>query len=417
MSFKQWREWTRSKPFYLQWFIWLVLLRPVVDSLYFLKEISPLVSPPYIVGLLTPVMAIYAIVRTRKPAPSRIDLHFRVWAAFVLFGCAFIYFFDPLSLLTVEFLLKLSMPIYLFFFLRRFITSRKDLNGILQTMLYAGLFVAFMLIYEVLINPIRVVESRGLARIQGNFGDVVSYGNYIVFCVLIAGYFLLSATRPIMKKRTITLIIVTGVGLLGLFNIHHIASYITFAAVIALFFIYNMRSNHDTGLIFVVIAAVAVFYLAGDPVQDAIEQRMSPLLEQDLKVYQGELAEERLFHGRVGRWKNMWNIFSEQSVFAQFFGYPLTMQYAYHFVGIGSHNDFIRLLFFTGYFGLLVYIMLLVQIFKKAMTLSNALRFLVIGSLVILGLYSVSITPTFYAPFMYLIMSIFAFTALPMRNT
>lgn len=402
-----------SKPFHLQWFIWLVLLRPIVDSLYFLKNISPLLSPLYIVGLLTPVLAIWGVLRTKPAGRSRLDIHFKVWAAFLLLGCLLIFFFDPLSLLTVEFMLKLSLPVYLFFFLRCFVRNKKDLDGLLQSFLYSGIFVAAVLVFELVVNPIRVVESRGLERIQGNFGDVVNYGIYIVFCMLIAAYRFISANRVEMRKHTIVLVAVALIGAAGLLNIHHIASYITFGAVALLFFVYNMRTNKDTGLVFVVLGAVAVFYLAGDPAQQAIQERVSPLLEQDLKVYQGELENERLLHGRVGRWKHMWGIFSAEPEFAQFFGYPLQMKYAYHFVGIGSHNDFIRLLFFTGYFGLLVYFLLLAAVYRTAMQLTEALRFLVLGALATLVLYSISITPTFYAPFMYIILSIFAFVALP----
>lgn len=415
MSVQQWRAWTKSKPFHLQWFIWLVLLRPVVDSLYFLKNISPLLSPLYIVGLLTPLLAIWGMMRNKRSGRSRLDLHFKVWSACLLLGCLLIFFFDPLSLLTVEFILKLSLPVYLFFFLRCFIRDKKDLNGILQTFLYSGIFVAAVLVFELVVNPIRVVESRGLERIQGNFGDVVNYGIYIVFCLLIAAYRLLASTRQGMRKHTTVLLVVVFIGIAGLLNIHHIASYITFAAVGLLFLVFNLRSNRETGLVLVVIGAVAAFYFVQDPFQEAVQERISPLLEQDLKVYQGELESERLLHGRVGRWKHMWGIFSEQPVFAQFFGYPLQMEYAYHFVGIGSHNDFIRLLFFTGYLGLLVYLLLLAGVYRASIGLSGSLRYLVLGALAVLLLYSVSITPTFYAPFMYLVMSIFAFVALPPR--
>ena len=49
--------------------------------------------------------------------------------------------------------------------------------------------------------------------------------------------------------------------------------------------------------------------------------------------------------------------------------------------------------------------------------LSALSGFVFVAPMLAFGLYSVSITPTFYVPFMYLIMSIFAFTALPIRNT
>jgi hypothetical protein len=413
LRFKDWKIWIKSKPWILKWFILLVLLRPIIDNLYFLKEISPFLSPLYIVGVLTPIIVVYVLAKFPRPKKSSFDKYFKIWSFFLLVGILFVIIFDPLSKDSFEFLLKLSLPIYLYFFVRVFIQNKRDLEGVLTTFLYSGGFVAVLLLYELLFGAIRIVESRGMERLQGSFGDVVSYGIYLSFCFLIAGYFYFSKKGEISKpKRMRLLVIVGGLSLLTLFNIHHVASYTTFVAILLLFMVFNFRGNKGGALVLSVLFFL-MFYLFG---QSIIEEKITPLLQTDISVYEGEKGSEKLLHGRVGRWTVMLDKFTDQNAFAQFFGYPLTLTRSYHYVGVGSHNDYIRILFLSGYFGLFYYLVLLIVFFKKAKKLEYSIKFLAFGTLGILMLFSISIVPTYYPPFMYIVMSVFAFVALPKQQ-
>lgn len=410
MTFKEWKSWLAELPWPLRWFPVLVLLRPVVDNFYYLKEVSPFLSPLYIVGLLTPVLAIIAIIRYKQAEFSALDKAFIYWTLAVLFSCLFIFFYGSYSLLSIEFILKLSLPVYLYFFLRRLIQSRRDLDGILQSFLYSGIFVALILLFEVFVNPIRIEESRGLGRIQGNFGDVVSYGIYIVFSFLIATYFYFSRLHLDQTKKSIRLVaIVALIGILGLFNIHHTATYVIFSILLLLFLLFNFKTAKRSlsMLIILIVGAGLIFF------SNSIEEKLTPLVATDLQVFEGTQDADRLMHGRVGRWIDMWEIFTAQTMPVQFFGYPLKMEYAYHYIGIGSHNDLVRMLFATGYLGLILYLVLLIRVYIRSSLFGLAQQFLILGCLITLLLYSISITPTFYAPFMYIVMSIFAFAAIP----
>ena len=410
MKFNNWKIWLKSKPWLLKWFIILVLLRPIIDNLYFLKNISPFLSPLYIVGVLTPLLVVLAMARRSKPKQTKLDKYFKIWSTFLLIGIFFVILFDPLTMVSLEFLLKLSIPIYLYFFARLFIQNKQDLDGILTTFLYSGIFVAIILIYELVFGAIRVVESRGMERIQGSLGDVVSYGIYLTFCFLIITYFYFSRKRELPKiKRTRAVIIVGVLCLLTLFNIHHVASYTIFTGVLLLFMIFNFKANRGAALVLSFLFFL-IFYLFGQPI---IEEKVTPLLETDISVYEGEEDSERLLHGRVGRWTHMIDLFTNENVFAQFFGYPATLKYAYHFVGVGSHNDYIRILFLSGYFGLFYYLALLVIFYNRAKKMVLSIKYLAFGTLGILMLYSISIVPTYYPPFMYVVMSVFAYVALP----
>jgi len=410
LSFKNWKIWMKSKPWILRWFILLVLLRPIIDNLFFLKRISPFLSPLYIVGVLTPFLAIYALAKFSKPQKSTLDKFVKIWSFFLLVGVFFVIIYDPLSKDSFEFLLKLTLPIYLYFFARLFIKNKRDLDGILTTFLFSGGFVAVILLYEVVFGAIRIVESRGMERIQGSFGDVVSYGIYLSFCFLIACYFYLSKKSEFTKQQKIRLLfVVGGLSLLTLVNIHHVASYSNFIGVLLLFMIFNFQANKG-GAIVLSVLFFMLFYMFGQPL---IEEKITPLLQTDISVYEGDKGSDKLLHGRVGRWTKMYEKFTNQSIFAQFFGYPLSLNRSYQYVGVGSHNDYIRILFLSGYFGIFYYLVLLVVYFKKSMRLMSETKFLAFGTLGILMLFSISIVPTYYPPFMYIVMSVFAFVALP----
>lgn len=414
MKWREWKKWLRDKPWILKWFILLVLLRPVVDNFYYLKEISPLLSPLYIVGVLTPVLCLITIFRYRVRPTTAMDRFFGYWSAMVLMGCVLIFMYDPTALISIEFVLKLSLPVYVYYFLRRFVGSSRDLDGILQTVLYASIIVAIILVYELVSGPIRMEESRGMARIQGNFGDVVSYGIYIALATLAAGYFYFrdKLAHKSTRKSLMNLAIVAFVSMLALFNMHHVASYAVFLAIAGLFAMYNMKVNREVGVFVMIILAGGAMYFG----QGFFEESIAPLIETDMQVYAGEQDTERLLHGRMGRWMHMLNLFSEQGIFVQFFGFPLNFEYAFHYIGIGAHNDFIRMLFFTGFVGLLLYLSMLFYAFRRAQKLRESHRFLLIGLLMAVVLYSISTTPTMYAPFIYIVMAVFAFAALPIKT-
>lgn len=411
MTHREWYEWLKELPWSLRWFPLLVVVRPLVDNFYFLKEVSPFLSPPYIVGVLTPVLAVSAMVKFRMPKLNRIDKAFLYWGIAVLFSCAFLLFYDPLSLLSIEFVLKLSLPVYMYFFLRLFITELRDLHGILQAFLYGSIFVGLLLIYEVAVNPFRIEESRGLSRIQGNFGDVVSYGMYITFSAIVATYYFFSRQHILSLQRRLWLLIpVALVGVLGLVNIHHTATYTIFILVTGLFIVFNIQSrNRSVAILLLMVIGISLSIWGSE----IVDERITPLLETDLAVYSGTQDTDKLLHGRVGRWRMMLTMFSSENIAVQFFGHPLKLDYVYHFIGIGSHNDFVRILFATGVVGLTFYIIFLVSIFKRALALPTAQRYLLIATLIALLFYSISVTPTIYAPFMYFALSIFAYVGLP----
>lgn len=410
MTYYEWKYWIKSLPWYLKWFAILVLIRPVVDNFYYLKNVSPVLSPLYFVGIATPILCIAAIAKYRKRDHSIFDFLFGAWAVLMAISLLFMFLFDPLSKVFLEYFLKLTMPIYLFFFLRLFIRSKKDLDGILQTFIYSSLFVVVIFLYDVFINPMKALKTRGLERIQGSYGDIMNYAIYMSFGFLIMCYFYLRKKDVgsfIKKNRNIIITIILC--LVCLVKISHTASYGVFLVTLALFIVFNLKTNKIAGVLFIVVIS-SIVYLFGS---DLIEEKISPLLQTDIAVYEGKKDNERLLHGRVGRWKMMLEQYSEFPVAAQFLGMPLTIQETYSYVGTGSHNDFIRIIFYTGFLGFLVYLLILINIILRLKFLNPNDYFLVLGTFMILFMYSISTCPTLYAPMLYIIYAVICYVSLP----
>ncbi|MBS1636791.1 MAG: O-antigen ligase family protein [Bacteroidetes bacterium] len=410
MTFRDWKYWLKSLPWNLRWFVILVLIRPVVDNFYYLKNISPFLSPLYIVGIATPILALYAIISLKRRDSSIFDFLFGFWSILVFLSLLFMFIADPLSVTFLEYFLKLSMPIYLFFFLRLLIRSARDLDGVLQTFLYSSLFVVAVFLFELVVNPIKVQKTRDLERIQGYYGDVMNYAIYLTQGFLIMCYFYFrkrNIESVFTRNRNLILTVILCVAML--FKISHTASYAVFLSILLLFIVFNLKTNKTAGFVLVIVIAAAGYFFGGE----AIEKNVAPLLKTDIAVYEGKKSNERLLHGRVGRWKMMLEQYSEFPVTTQFVGMPSTMEPSYAEVSTGAHNDFVRILFFTGYIGLLIYVLTFFAYFNRLKYLDPDHHFLALGSVMILLLYSISTCPTLYAPMLYILYAVLCYVALP----
>src|SRR6187402_6453 len=116
MTFREWKLWVGRLEWPLKWFIILIIIRPIIDNFYYLKEISPLLSPLYIVGVATPILAIYAIFKIPKPNYSRLDTYFYVFLAFTALACFGLLIGDGFSLDAFDFTLKFLFTPFVYFF-------------------------------------------------------------------------------------------------------------------------------------------------------------------------------------------------------------------------------------------------------------------------------------------------------------
>ncbi|HRZ77447.1 MAG TPA: hypothetical protein P5248_08780, partial [Bacteroidales bacterium] len=344
--------------------------------------------------------------RNRAVTPT--DRIFRLWAAMLLvISAAMLILWGP-NLVTLSNVLKFIMPAYLYFFLRLFVRGRHDLEGLIRTFMYSLVIVLGIFFYELFLGPIRITESRGLTRYQGNFGDVFNYGLYISFGLIFLAYRQLGAGRlHLSMKGVVNLGLALGTGLLVLLRINHAATLIVFSGITFVFIYYLTRRN-VLPIVFMVFLSALLFQYKGDQL---FEENVNPLFEKEFQALSGEVNEEQLFHGRYGRWQYYLDYYTSRDVLSQALSVPLFNPHDPVFLttGGGSHNDYIRIGMYSGLLGLFLYLLFHWKIFRLRRQLVPGDRFLVISALLMLLLYSITLTPTLYAPLLYMLYAIFAY--------
>jgi len=416
MTYKNWKKWVSQLPLSLRWFIVLILLRPIIDLFYFLKEISPLISPLYIVGILTPLFIIFSFLS--KKFPQRIkslicDLNFGMWSLLVAFNLSLLFLIDS-GFEVISDVLKYSTPLFLFYFFRHFIRSKVDLIGVLQTFLYSAYIPAILLVYELLfgaISPEYLSEGRGGgARIQGGYADIMNYAIYATGALLIQCYFFLRSNqlKAVTSKKTINLILVIIMSFVAFLSIKQTSSWAVALFLFALFIFYNLKSIK--GFLIILLFSPLLFFIGFNTFKDKIE----PLIEKEYKVIEGDAGIERSFNGRMTRWIKYFEIWTEMPLSSNLLGAPLSNEKEVPtMISGGMHSDFVRVLFLSGVTGFLLYLSFLMLIFKRGFGLPVPEKFLIFSAVVATLLYSVSATPLLYVPYLYYILPIFSYAALP----
>ncbi len=420
MSYRAWKQWLLSLPWSLRWFVLLVLIRPIVDALYFLKGISPFLSPLYITGVLTPVLiaASYLSGSFPKKRLSILDVLFGFWAWILLFNALALLIKYGVSLESLEHSLHFITPPLIYFYVRHFIQSKENLLGLITTVLLSSIVPSVMLIYENVFDPVSTQTSRDLTRFLGVWSDISNYGVFFTTGLLAAGYFFFAkGTGVPNRRRTQVLAAVIIIGLLGLVSINHTASWIVFIFVFALFMWHGAGSQAAlTTLVVLVVAAVGYLFLG-----EAINESVGTIFEREMNViHREDKGFKDAFHGRGHRWAAFLSMWETMPALSKLFGVSFgTLDLRWQAVPVrymtlkGAHSDYIRLLFATGVVGLATYLFALGAASFRSLTLPKAERFLILGGVAILMLFSVSMTPSLYATTQYICFSIVAYTALP----
>lgn len=410
MSFKNWKIWLGSLPWELKWFPILVVIRPVVDQFWELKHISPLVSPLYWVGILTPVLCLIGLRKFKAhnhTLPSRL---FRNWSIFAIVNGILI-IIDHSNLNYFILILKITLPVYLFFFLRVFIVSKIDLMGILTSFLYSWGIVCALFIYELIFGARSIEVTRGsLERWEGGFADVLNYAIYSIAGFIVLTYFFFQKKEENLFKKLIPTLVGLGVSMLIITKIHHTTSLLCIVALIALSLFRIFGQRPSIGIVFVLIT-ITLYSVYGSQYKS---KTIDPLLRHELYNYEHRKdAKRRQFNGRMGRWMDRVSEFKRGNIPGKFLGSGIGFFSSSSIIGIAVHNDFLRITFFTGFVGIFFYILFYLGLFTRRRFLEGGDKFLLEACLLLIGLYSITTLPTMYAPLMYITMTVFCYVSLP----
>lgn len=405
MRLKNWWKWVNSKPLYLRWFIYFLLVRPVAEQFYDLKAISPLLSPLYWLGTLTILFSIIGIIKGNR-IRSRLDNTFFIWTVLAVFSVIALFFSSITTLDYLNFAIKLTIPVLVYYFLRVFIRDKSDFTGLITTFLLSCIFPVGSIVLGLLTG---VYFSEG--RFAGTYADVFSHAFYISIgtIALLYHYILNKTYQNTLKIGNYWIITGLIVALLGLWVIKHMATIAVFIGIIVVFIYVVFRKRRQAALFLIILSVLFIFF-AGDRFYEEV---INPRLEYEVEVIEGSRDINQAVHGRMSRWTWLMGDFKSAPFYAQLAGYPLSLRNSTHMIAITPHNDFLRIMFFTGYAGLALYLVLLFKVFKRIRFRDVPDKFFLYAILTATLLFSLTTVPTFYPGFVNILMIAFTYAALP----
>lgn len=419
MTFKEWKAYWKKINWTRKWFAVFILLRPIVDNFYKLKEVSTFLSPIYIMGVLTPVLAISAMLSMRdKKVNSAGDELFRFWGLIILLNC-FVLLISFYSLDNLGNCIKYVTPPLIFFYLRKAVRDKEDLHFILQTFLYSCIFPFGMMFYEVIfgaITPEYASEGRGGgARIRGEYADSMNYAIFLVGSFLVVAYFFLEGLYKKAKKPHVPvsrLVIWVLVCFVAAISLRHVSTWAVFLTLIGLLLYFNSKNLKGLVTVAFILAITLPFFA-----QTIYEKQIYPLIAKEFNVINGDQDVQYAFNGRVSRWERYFEIWGRMPEISHYLGVSFSgFRQAPVMVGGGMHNDYIRNLFLSGIVGVLCYVLFFFFVLWRRKFLQPPEKFLVLGGVAIVMLYSVSTLPTIYPGLFCLVYPIYCFALLPAKQ-
>ena len=400
MQIKEWPGWFKSLGIEKKWFIIVILIRPVLEGFYKLKETSIIFSPLYWLGVGVPIAILWTILtKYRKPAQGIPGSGvFRFFGLFVLLSVVML-FVRVGGISSIEAILRVTIILFLFAYSVRYMNEWCDVEGVLIAFLLSAIYPLSMMMYEILVSPISVEMSRGLERIRGFYADSFNYSIYMVLSTIVLLYF-----RERWKWLNYKILFpFFAIVILGLYHLNHIASWAAFIAIVV------SRVTSSPKMVVGIFVSVIVFMplIVQQEFDDDVLYE-SRLLGREYEILMGERPVEQAFHGRISRWQYYYGLIKDAApqvwlfgIYSDFDTYP---EPAY--VLVAPHNDYLRIFLLAGVTGLLGYLIFLASILKSATKLNENKRFIKYAVIAVITIYSVSAIPTLYASLMTIVIPV-----------
>lgn len=404
-NWKVYKKWFKTRPLNLKWMLLVILVFPFFAATWEMKDSG--FSPLQLLGLLVFGFGFMSIIRKKSKAPKLI-VTFYIFL-FLLIINLLLVFGNVGSFSQFGDTIRTILPFILFFYFRKHLNNVSDLEGFLITFLIASIFPIGTLFYEIVFNPIREVyntDSRGGGlRLSGFYSDLFGYMSHLICGFVAYCYFYI---KNINKKKkhfvfgNIGFVVVLMITLVGIYNLRHQASWAV-SLVLLLIFVYYIRikvSVLQLFVFFIVMLGVGFYFYI---------EIFNTLFAKDIAVYEGGAKDTAALNGRVYIWKKYYAYWENFSFISQWFG----SGFAFHeksriMMGGGMHNDYVRLFFSTGIVGILCYLSFLFYLVRNALRVKIVeLKFLMLGSVLVIVLYSISALPLLASgAMMYFLMAI-----------
>ncbi len=369
------------------------------------------ISPTQLTGVLVFLLSSWGIVKwfTKIPFSAK-DMILAGLGALLLFnGLRQFPFYSDIYQLGA--LIKLLLPITVFFYLRAIIQSQDTLRGVLLTLLLSSVVPVSLFLFEFFVQPLeirRVAAYRGGGlRITGPYPDLYNYLSYFIVILLVGGrYFIdLAYWRKEQGNGNMlpTLGLLAGIlalSVLALIGFNHQASWGVIPALLALLAAFSWKTKE--GKIYIISGVLGLLIA----LPFVWEHEIAPLFAKEIAAFSGNFWQDISLNGRV----EMWNGFLEQwysvPMIAKLFGVGLLGKAEYAvMLSAGTHSQYLFFLFAGGIVGLASFLIFLLLHWRDTKDYTRSWRYFSLGILITLVLYAGIMLP-FSSPvaLMYLIL-------------
>jgi O-antigen ligase len=399
-----WSELRRDWPFLL--FLCLVAVRPIVDTQWQVKYITPFYSPLYITGQLTLLVVTIGLILPRKrlPAFTVADVPFVVFTLMLLLNVAVMLGMEG-SRIALKIGMKALLVVVVYWFARRRITAAGGLESLAGVVMRGSLVAYVMVAADMMFGPFGIRERSGFVRYIGLYSHVASYSIFLLTGVTSTVYLWLRRRSRSLATLAALQLTVLALALPLLIHMTTTALAAVLAGLMVLFVFFAVHSwrMRLASLLLVVVLAMSVVVRSS--------HQWSVAFKPEVAVLEGTGDGNRFMNGRGAIWNHYARIFDTVPLAGKVLGPPLTGVNTEGALGATSHSDMLRLLFTVGYAGVAVYVLFLLTLIPALRRLSLPERFLSLAALIILFGYSVSMTPTFYTNTVTFLVPILAMTA------
>ena len=366
----------------------IIALKPIINVLEDTSFINLPISILQIIGL---VLFVLLIVGLKKIDTSKYEMIFFIYKMFIILYVinVLLVTFNNFDFSIIAMSAKVLLAPLMFIYFLKNLRTHSDMNLILNSFLISSIPLLSTSIFSIIIGE--SISTRGFERISTAYGDIATIGISLNIVLVLLLYRFLSSK--------ISLFILLGyifVSILVLVNIVHAASTIIFFSIIILFLYYQYKERFFIGIVVSGILIIGSYFT----LQDWSYRFINSFFGKELEMISSQESQYRfnddvMFHGRMGRFKRHFDYYLEQNTFNLFLG-GLSIKYPY-MMGHGTHNDFLRILFTTGIVGFMLYVSFLLLMLFKSIIISNVYnKFLLQSALLILILYSITLTPSTY---------------------
>lgn len=385
--------------------LWIIIIKPIFNTLVGLDFLGISVSILQLFGLVIVLTLIWGLTTSHSsPIKDNSAITYTLFFIIYAFNLIMVVVFNPDLNTFRDFVKILTIPL-IFYFYYRTINNELDIELIFYAFLLSIIPLALVFIYDsVVVSSYQ--ETRGINRIDTSFGDITTFGLHINSVFVIALYRMFN--RKTNKKVLIQVILISFFGLFVLINIAHGSSFGVFMATTVIFIFFFFRKNFFLLVLISTVLIVPSYLIFSEWFNTFFTNFYGNEIEA-LNAGQS-LNEGRFFHGRMSRWQRHFELFEDQNFFDQLFG-GISLTHPY-MIGNGPHNDFLRIVLTCGYAGLGLYLLFILQLFFKSISINSvSIRFLGLATLANLIIYSITTTPSVYVDYNLFVMASFAILA------